>query len=147
MTKEDYYLPRYECVSIYPFHYWQLGDIISFKDKEDTQPLSRTPYYCDIFENFTVHNYPSSEFDLYPLLFKRLYWWEHLDANSMPDYVKLNPDNTIGGDRVFKVLDVITYLDGFGLVIDEEKENGMGCKYLLPADEQDYIDYIKSLKP
>lgn len=63
----------------------------------------------------------------------------------MPEYVKLNPENTIGGDEIFKVQDVKQFDDGIGLLIDKITTH-MHTKYFLPATKHEYESYIIKIK-
>jgi hypothetical protein len=120
LSVEELLKTRYKLIADYPGNYLPIGHIFY---------LIQDEYHGQ-----------------YPHLFKKLEWHEDRSENDMPEYVKLNPENTIGGNRVFKVVDVHTYIDGIGLEIDDENNRILACKYLLPASFIEYETYINSLK-
>jgi len=85
----------------------------------------------------------------YPKIFQPLPWYAERAVEDMPDYVRLNPENTVGGDEVFKVLSVKKFVDGIGILISKLKHEGqhIGAKYFIPATQSDYEAYIKTQTP
>ena len=73
----------------------------------------------------------------YPVIFRRLDWWEYLDVKDMPGYVKCikTPDNFHFPDRVYRInyLNGIAYSDISIAVVFETN-----C--YLPATETEYLN-------
>lgn len=121
MTTEQLLAPRYKVIADYPGNNVEVGRV----------------FLSDIGEYF----------DKFKGNFKRLEWWEDREEKDAPEYVKLNPENTRGQKNIFKVTKAVSYPEGdFEIYIDDAEFPGAHAKYFLPATEQDYIDYHKSLK-
>lgn len=121
--------PRYKVIADYPNQYYSTGHIV-------------TELFCD--DEYKDESF----FEQYPAIFKRLEWWEERTPEEMPEYVKLNPENTTGGPEVFKVMDVKQYADGIVICHtsppDEISpfEQYVGANYFLPATEAEYNEYL-----
>lgn len=127
---------RYEVIADYPGQLFQMGDIIETYESAMCYAIG---------DNETWSEKVSLKY--YPTIFKLLKWWEHIEEKDAPEYVKLNPENTRGQKNIFKVTKAVSYPEGdFEIYIDDAEFPGAHAKYFLPATEQEYIDYHKSLK-
>ena len=81
MTKEELMKPRFKVIADYPNSSNKIGDVIELPNKEWK--------YAD--EVNCLEDY----FLDYPIVFKKLEWWEQRDENDMPEYVKLFFDDKI----------------------------------------------------
>lgn len=136
--------PRYRVLIDFPGSDYSIGDIIGLTN------LDSNEYYSMDEDGAVIEQ--ESFYKKFPDVFKKLEWWEDRKPEEMPEYVKLNPENTTGGPEVFKVLSVKEFVDGIGICHtyppDESSpfENFVGAKYFLPATSADYKDsIIKSL--
>lgn len=143
-------VPRYRVKAKYFFSPYNVGDIITMPTGGRSVILTQTQYRDEFGDDVLVSNmYSQDTLREYPALFEPIPWYEGLQVKDMPEYVRLNPENTIGGDEVFKVLDVKEYADGIGLAIREPgpteySRNHIAAKYFIPATEAEYNAYLQS---
>lgn len=145
MTQDELLQDRYEVLSPWPpNNLFKAGDIV--------EP-----------EQFTGWH-PKD----YPVLFRRVNWWEYRAVEDMPEYVITNYIDEFKGKgvlqngMVFKVEQWATqtfptikepqllanlegYTPDYLWRTPEQKTGRVNCCHLLPATEQQYIDYQKSI--
>lgn len=121
MTVEELMKPRYKVIAPYPSMKAEglnVGDIIVCKD----------------FDNDFSEKYWCEMNDAYPHLFRKLEWWEFRSDQNIPKYIKFNDISCFYPvERVCKGVDAP--FNGFGFTYNQ----------FLPATEQEYNDYIKSI--
>lgn len=139
--------PRWKIVADYPHSPLPAGSLLD--GNGESFCVSRT-HYQDFGELHSQNNYmPEAYLYGFPHLFRKLEWWEERAVEEMPEYVKLNPDNTSGGPEVFKVLAVKKFVDGIGICHtappDESNpfEEFVSAQYFLPATLADYLTYTQ----
>lgn len=81
MTPTELLKPRYEVIADYPGQLYQIGDIIDTYETAMCYAIGNTPH-CEPewSEKVCLSDYPK--------IFRRLAWWEHLNPEDMPEYVK-----------------------------------------------------------
>jgi len=127
MTVEQLLEPRYKLIADFPNSPFKVGEILDLKDE------------------WNIDNYLA--YDKYPHLFKRLEWWEERKLEDMPEYVRLNPVNTIGGEKVFIIKSWHQEHKSIRAIIEShEHMNAMFERYFLPATQSEYLNYINSTK-
>jgi hypothetical protein len=154
MSIEHLLKPRYKVIAPYPENKdFPVGKIITFNTWPDS--LHYSGYWQHIVEDSQgVRAWLSTFFDEYPHLFQPLPWWSDRAVEDMPEYVKLNPENTREADIIFKVVEVKQYSDCIGLAVSpsiypehdiiEERLAHTCAKYFIPATETEYQDYLKT---
>lgn len=124
MTTEELLKPRYKVIADYPdMEDWKVGEIL--------------------LENWNWHEEGGIKKSVsdYPHLFHKLEWWEERSDEDMPEYVK-----KVGTGKVYKVADKSQN----GRIWHEENEienRFIRDSRWIPATEQEYLDYQKSLPP
>ncbi|HRP30490.1 MAG TPA: hypothetical protein PKV73_01295 [Agriterribacter sp.] len=87
-----------------------------------------------------TRTYVKEFFEMFPLHFRFLEWWEERDEKDMPGYVK----DEYG---VYKVMNNWYDLDSDGCCSAHTfRDNKFYAKHVLPATEQEYNDYINQFK-
>lgn len=143
--------PRRKVIAEYFYSPYKVGDIIIIHDDRSVH-LTTTTYRDEFGDNVEQANYFNPKImDTYPHLFEHLEWWENRKPEEMPEYVKLNPENTVGGDEVMQVLNTEVFVDGIGLLIHKlaHEQKYTHAKYFLPATKEQYEQYLstKQQKP
>lgn len=127
ITPEELMMPRYKVMADYPDNKNKVGDIIEVLHagtKEAAELVCRW-------------------YDKFPVIYKRLEWWEERKPEEMPEYVKWDYDpktddiNTKG--LVEKVIKWAQ--DGYGVVINESMI--IATCHWLPATCEEYEQYNK----
>lgn len=117
MIVEQLLQPRYKVIADYPNSPFTVGEIV------------------DLTNECFIGN--SLGYDSYPLIFKRLEWWEERKPEDMPEYVKRISDNA-----VFKLKSgqyVLTLIEKIGV---DTYEFEYIVTAFLPATKADYDYYI-----
>lgn len=137
MTVEQLLKPRRKVIADWPENNsWSVGDILEFKVcehgyyHEHWYGSQKTVWY----ENYAPR--PKHSFDTYPHLFKKLDWHEERKAEDMPKYVKHNGE-------VYKIHH---WDETATLGWSEESCKDIPVKYSMPATEQEYTQYLTTLK-
>lgn len=153
MSTVDLLAPRYKVIADY---YQGKKDIKDNRVKRGHIFMNSMPQQDVVWRKVvngewvdeTIHN-PQQ----LPNLFQPLPWYAERKVEDMPEYVKLNPENTTGEEGVFKVLEVKKYNDGtIGINHTHPAEDCepfeafVGAKYFLPATLEEYTEYINSQK-
>jgi hypothetical protein len=73
---EDLLRPRYKVIADYPGSQYRIGNVVIYNPNRDVSVES--------FESWLSR---------FPVVFRRLEWWEDREENEMPEYVKLIEDN------------------------------------------------------
>lgn len=150
LTKEQLLIPRYMCTGtpgkpLWWGCHWKHGDIIKLDSTIDGLAC--------IYEDYKVKPFVKEiYFNEAPHLFRPMPWWEGRKPEDMPEYVTVNllgslqwMANEIKTGAVYK-LDAdfkYNYYKGHYLGIQYNNGGGTLGEYLLPATEQEYLDYQK----
>lgn len=97
MTAEELMKPRFEVVADYPNSPYQIGDIVQADSGVSSMHIASFNYTDEFGENVVQHTHvPSSIFEQFPVLFRKLNWWEHRKEADMPKKLisRLRPDST-----------------------------------------------------
>jgi hypothetical protein len=125
LSKEELLRPRYEAINDYPRSPFRKGDIIY-----------PTKIASGLYGTAEIDN-----IDKYPNIFRKMNWWER-KLSELPQYIKWQyAENGFIGtvtkwEKGFSGIYCIT--NGF------ISFPGECC--LLPSDESEYLEYIKSLE-
>ncbi len=125
MTPEELLIPRYKVISDWPDNAKRtVGEIITSESESH-----------------------SKYFETYPVLFKKLEWWEDRKPEDMPAYVRCirTPDQNIMPDMVLKTPDWnTTWVKGS---IGQTKHFVVvNTNCFVPATEEEYNNYLSTLK-
>lgn len=154
LTKEQLLIPRVMCVGTKEgFEIWPGSSMASDKFVTggiltlDTKTIIGT---C--FKDWTGREWYMAKLNQFPHLFRPMPWWEGRKPEDMPEYVTVNllgslqwMANEIKTGAVYK-LDAdfkYNYYKGHYLGIQYNNGGGTLGEYLLPATEQEYLDYQK----
>lgn len=119
MTHEQLTQPRYEVMADYPNSTTTIGQVLTASSVEEQE-------WCN----------------KYPHLFRSLFWWEKIDIDQLPKYIKYNRlDN--GELKVCKVLGYVLK-NGNDMYAKTENDVLFLDYYDEPATETEYLNYIKS---
>lgn len=139
-TQEELMQLRYKVIADWPKSRYNVGDIIPVTEISDWYY-----YYHDPAISNTM-------IDKYPHLFKKLDWWEDLEPDDMPEYVKVNMKRTVlpYGDIIHvETWESVNYIDNNGSNATDFYCTIAGYKYhvgnVLPATQSEY-DQQNSLK-
>lgn len=123
MTTEQLMQDRVQVIAGYPNSPFKVGDILwQIPDTDNWYGY----YGCNVLQTALIRG---EIVDQYPHIFKKLDWWEERDINDMPKYVKCK--------------------EGYGndwVGIYRKQYINFDCKNMLPATEQEYLDYINRPK-
>lgn len=140
LTKEELLKPRIKCVIDYPGNIFGVDKILQFTDKADKE-FSFSEEWIFIKDDVA---WGKTFFDQYPLLFKKLEWWEDIKLEDMPEFVKCvkSPDGIISVGQVLKC----SWNNHGG------KSEDMGWIFPYtncyePATEEEYTAYINQKQP
>jgi len=141
LTKEQLLQPRYKVISDYPDSCYSIGIILTMQ-----QDIHGSWFY-DFARESGVKSEPESFFLLYPMIFKKLEWWEERKAEDMPEHVqyKIYP-----GSQCFKVDHWVIYKLYQDTQFEQEcigirSPNGIiGAHALIPISKEEYEAYINS---
>lgn len=123
----DLLKPRWKVLGRYPDSPFQIG-IIGYG------------------KTFNTAGNAKFHFEDYPLIFRKLEWWEEREEKDMPQYVKWNYIPNVD-DKVMEgcVEKVTRYVqNGYGVVIGNDTV--IATKYYLPATETEYQQYLLTQK-
>lgn len=126
MTTEELLKPRYKVIADYPNSPHKVGELLY--QSETTTSLTR---YSD-----------------YPHLFKRLEWWEERTLDDMVSVKFVKVVNYVGYWRVGDIVPVEDYIINNGKFHSYNLKYGKyhQPKFLLPATEQEYQEYLTQTK-
>lgn len=128
MSKEELLKPRYKVIADYPRSAWRVGRII---------------------EGYFLNDLLKSEVDMrkYPHLFKKLEWWEEITVMDLPDYIKWTSPGQNNSSSFFRVNNWYSSPNSFDIAGCDVDGGRLFIKECQPATEQEYNDYINSVKP
>jgi hypothetical protein len=141
MTPEKY-LTRYKVIADYPFSPYKIGDIICPGENHVNFIAAQTESYCLVA--------PITYLDKMTAIYRRVEWWEGLEPEEMPQYVKLKEKSFLTAEileagTIIKVLKHFTSSNG--------EVNLRGCQIFgndflayfktEPATKEQYEEYIK----
>lgn len=89
--------------------------------------------------------YTDDQLKQWPHLFQPLEWWQEIKPEDMPEYVKQHPTNRIGSNAKFFVIKVYEWSDDGTRIIFKEG-GGLLVDYIIPATENEYLQYTKNPK-
>lgn len=155
-TVEYLLMPRYKVVTDWPGRKdFVVGEVITL-DKDFSPQYKK----YEITDCQGTRSYITSFFEMFPLQFKKLEWWEGREVSEMPDYLKFNDDkNTVlslGGEqepeihkvkhhqRTSPIMD-FRYSE-YSAFISEWKNHCYSYNQFQPATESEYNQYIASKK-
>lgn len=147
LTKEELLKPRIKCVIDYPGNIFGVDKILQFTDKADKE-FSFSEEWFFIKDDVA---WGKTFFDQYPLLFKKLEWYEEIKPEDMPEYVMTKPIFESDNIKYYKVSEWYMYQPP----IDPEEMIGftssdgytIGAHAVLPANESEYTAYINQKQP
>jgi hypothetical protein len=135
--------PRYKVIALYPDCPFKLGEILELgKDEYDA--------WAYVYDYDGTALWHQSYFECYPHLFHQVEWWEGLEPEEMPQYVKLKEKSFLTAEileagTIVKVLKHFTSSNG--------EVNLRGCQIFgndflayfktEPATKEQYEEYIK----
>lgn len=125
MTPEELMSPRYKVILDYPGSLYKINQIVY--ESENLQGAT--------FFKITVHKYP--------YIFKPIAWYVERLKKHMPTYVKVQ-DSLLGQYPQFIMIDKWV-MDKIVPILHFGNDN-LTAWYTEPATEQQYIDYINSIK-
>lgn len=138
LSVEELLKPRYKVVSDWPGR----------KDFEVGQVIVLDKKFSPQFQMYEIEDcqgkrqYINSFFEMFPLQFKKLQWWEERDKSTMPKYVKFpEGHHNIEKGGVVEVFNWYKYPDACIF------HNHINAGWMLPATETEYNDYLKTKKP
>lgn len=120
---------RYKVIADYPLRYFEIGEIFYPADEKN---------YCVV-----EGGYFSSDLTKYPHLFKKLFWWQEINIDEMPEYVKDIPTG-----KIFKPYELKQQWGGragmFSAISPEDESDVYWKKECVPATLEEYNTYIQS---
>lgn len=134
---EDLMKPRYKVVSDWPGRKdFIVGQIIVL-DKEFSPQYKK----YEIEDCQGVRTYINSFFEMFPLQFKKLEWYEDLNFTEWPEYIKWTSP---GQEKIsfFKVDNWYTNANNGQIAGVVVKEGRLFIKDCQPATETEYLNYI-----
>lgn len=124
MEPEELLRPRYKVIADYPNSIYKIGEIV---------------------QQFGQDFFNTAFFEKYPLIFRKLEWWEEIEEKDMPEYVKWNYDNIPEYGSVEKVMGAeLTWTMGIKV---NSQVNHVKAEYFLPATKEEYENNCKTLNP
>jgi hypothetical protein len=134
MSKEqvDLMKPQYMVNLDYPKSEYVVGQVIDYNNFSGSI-TSKT--FCEIY-------------DKYPVIFRKMKWFEGKDIEDLPRYVSVHPDSEccLNKTIIYEVYKWNKWNDSFhrykhyAKVIGFE-EHDFSISHFLPATEQEYLDY------
>jgi len=97
MTAEELMKPRYEVIADYPNSPYQIGDIVQADSGMTSMHITSFDYTDEFGDNVVQHTHvPPLVFDQFPVLFRKLNWWEHRNIEDMPNKLisHFSPEST-----------------------------------------------------
>jgi hypothetical protein len=132
MTPEELMKPRYKVIADYPSNEFEVGQVIEFDTKQkwftgELDWVSKTTKTKYGYSQFSI-----KKIDNFPVVVKKLDWWEEREIEDMPEYVK---------DKLKVVKTLYREIGGRLLCYDKDQDD-FPYKYthIQPATEQEYIN-------
>jgi len=127
--------PRYELIFTPPLCDSKKGDIVYGLGDSYSTHRSQVDVLCSA----------------YPEIYRPLSWWEHRKPEEMPEYVKETVLADFGNTKKGKVCfyKIIEWDDITGNTDNIEEYVVLGLPYIeaIPTTEQEYLNYLKTIKP
>lgn len=122
MTKEQLLVPRWKCIADYPGNTFYIGEIFDLPSEFTHQQIIIKGNNEEIDLDVDLHKYP--------LIFRKLEWWEDRKLEDMPKYIKFRNSN--------EIFETDTYT-GHGEAIMNKTNIHHNLFYYLPATEEEYL--------
>jgi len=136
MTTEELLKPRFKCISDFPGNEWfEVGEIyeVGFNGVIVKEEIRK----------WDDDNYIITQPEKYPAIFLKLNWWEERKLEDMPKYIKWVRFNTVQPVHYYNT----DTLRGMSAIWgDKDDLNRTEINLLLPSDEEEYNQYLISLK-
>jgi len=126
MTNEELLKPRYIVINDYPNSIFDIGEIL------DEEYVGKSSF---------------NELKNFPHIFKPLEWWEELNLEDLPKYLKTD----VYGKNLFRKVEEYFYepLNNVDLCFKAYYVGELRTylmEIFLPSTEEEYLEYIKNLE-
>ncbi len=122
MTKEQLLVPRWKVIADFPGNTFYIGEIFDLPSEFTHQQIIIKGNNEEIDLDVDLHKYP--------LIFRKLEWWEDRKLEDMPKYIKFRNSNIL--------FETDTYT-GHGEAIMNKTNVHHNLYYYLPATEEEYL--------
>lgn len=144
MTPEELLKPRYKVIAEDTSGDWNLNSILEFNPDWQNRPVHT------LYDDEGSRSFSPAYFDQFPHLFAPLPWYADRKPEDMPEYLKVNVDNTalFNGDYHKVHVWKINAAGHFYCLLEVDRQKSLADmfryfpEHFIPATKEEYDNYM-----